>query len=593
MADPLGSLEKIVKLALRIKEAVDTVRQNKEECEQIRTRAVRLSSLLSQLLETGITANPAMCSTLEDLEDSLRRAHTLVSACQDSTTVCLYCKAWRQARRLRRVQDDISQRVMLVVFATNIQTTIILTNILTGEAPRPAAQAAGDMIATPVFCRFALFETFGSVTMFSSSPTSLPRISGSGCWSPPTPRRDGMVPSTIIRNGMARKAIRFAEKAVGHLFCIPDSSPSTAQHLPYWHLLPPRDPSVQDPPLRPPIQGGLRKFSLSELEAATHEFSVENIVGSGAFATVYKGILQDGLMVVIKKFLNPYKLSPEHIDELHLVSKLKHKNIAKLIGYGSEVFERAEKFEDTKLGSMEDKETSYYFVEEYMPNGSLDKIVNGLELHWSSRFPLIQGIARGLRYLHKRNVVHLDVKPSNILLDSDMNPKITDFGITRVLNHKGVDICSDIGTIAGTLGYMPPEYITDGTLSKKQDVYGFGVTLLEVISGMLGFKRASGQAAIESISASKMMSAWKSWQAGGMMELHDPSLFDEPQLKEIERCIEVGLLCTQFEPADRPDMVEALEMVRGKKMLRTPVRPGYTKEPDSWFGGWRCLRMRL
>ncbi|CAL4986084.1 unnamed protein product [Urochloa decumbens] len=567
MADPLGSLEKIVKLALRIKEAVDTVRQNKEECEQIRTRAVRLSSLLSQLLETGITANPAMCSTLEDLEDSLRRAHTLVSACQDSTTVCLYCKAWRQARRLRRVQDDISQKVMLVVFATNIQTTIILTNILTGEAARPAAQAAGDMIATPVVVPSNLSADDASVTMFSASHTSLPRISGSGCWSPPTSRRDGMVPSTIIRNELARTVI----------------TPSTAQHLPYWHMLPPRDPSVQDLPLRPPIQGGLRKFSLSELEAATHEFSVENIVGSGAFATVYKGILQDGLMVAIKKFLNPYNLSAEHINELHLVSKLKHKNIAKLIGYGSEVFERAEKFEDTKLGAMEDKETSYYFVEEYMPNGSLDKIIN--ELHWSSRFLLIQGIARGLRYLHKRNVVHLDVKPSNILLDSDMNPKITDFGITRVLNHKGVHICSDIGTIASTLGYMPPEYITDGTLSKKHDVYGFGVTLLEVISGMSRFKRASGQAAIEW--------AWNCRQAGGMMELHDPSQFDEPQLKEIERCIEVGLLCTQFEPADRPDMVEALEMVRGKKMLRTPVGPGYTKEPDSWFGGWRCLRMRL
>jgi len=139
MADPLGSLEKIVKLALRIKEAVDTVRQNKEECQQIRTRAVRVSSLLSRLPETGMTADPAMCGALEDLEDSLRRAHALVAACQESTTVCLYCTARKQARRLRRVQDDISQKVMLVVFATNIQTTIILTSIRTGDAA-PVAQ---------------------------------------------------------------------------------------------------------------------------------------------------------------------------------------------------------------------------------------------------------------------------------------------------------------------------------------------------------------------------------------------------------------------------------------------------------------------
>jgi len=124
---------------------------------------------------------------------------------------------------------------------------------------------------------------------------------------------------------------------------------------------------------------GLRKFSLSELEAAAHHFSVENMVGSGSFATVYKGILQDGLVVAIKEFRNPYVLSAQQIDELHLVSiNVKHENIAKLIGYGSsEVLERAEQFEDAKLGAKEDKETSYYFVEEYMPNGSLDKIIYG------------------------------------------------------------------------------------------------------------------------------------------------------------------------------------------------------------------------
>ncbi|KAF8738584.1 hypothetical protein HU200_013957 [Digitaria exilis] len=149
MADPLGSLEKIVKLALRIKEAVDTVRRNKEECQQIRRRAMRISSLLSRLPETGMTADPAMCGALEDLEDSLRRAHKLIEACQDGTTpVCLYCTAGRQARRLRQVQDDISQKVMLVIFATNIQTTIILTNIRVGDAVPPPP----PMERKPVHC---------------------------------------------------------------------------------------------------------------------------------------------------------------------------------------------------------------------------------------------------------------------------------------------------------------------------------------------------------------------------------------------------------------------------------------------------------
>jgi len=147
MADPLGSLEKIVKLALRIKEAVDTVRHNKEECQQIRTRAVRVSSLLSRLPETGITGDPAMCDALGDLEEALRHAHALVTTCQQSGTVCLYCTASKQARRLRKAQDDISQKVMLVVFATNIHTTIILTNCIRVPPPlvSPAVQLSAHL----------------------------------------------------------------------------------------------------------------------------------------------------------------------------------------------------------------------------------------------------------------------------------------------------------------------------------------------------------------------------------------------------------------------------------------------------------------
>ncbi|KAF8738585.1 hypothetical protein HU200_013958 [Digitaria exilis] len=296
------------------------------------------------------------------------------------------------------------------------------------------------------------------------------------------------------------------------------------------------------------------------------------MIGSGGFATIHKGVLQDGLVVAIKKFRNPYVLSEEKINELHFISKFEHKNIVKLIGY------------DAKFGAQEDKETSVFFVEEYMPNGSLEKTVDGSQLDWSSCFLVIQGVALGLRYLHKRNVVHLDVKPSNILLDADMNAKITDFGMARVLNQS-----VDISTIAGTLGYMPPEYVTDGILSNKHDVYGFGVTLLDVISGMSRSKGASGQASIAW--------GWEARQAGRMAELLDLSVLDEQQLKEIERCLQVGLLCIQFDPADRPDMLEVIQMLRGERDLRTLVRPGYTtkEQPNSsWFlPQWGCLRVKL
>ncbi|CAL5020460.1 unnamed protein product [Urochloa decumbens] len=571
MADPLGSLEKIVKLALTIKEAVDTVRQNKEECQQIRTRAVRVSSLLSRLPETGMAADPAMCDALEDLEDSLRRAHMLVAACQESTT-----------------------------------TTIILTNIRIGAVP--PVQVVGEMIETPVAVPSHLSADDSSPAPVRPLPavllpgllhacragspsrhrpgqcqgasaqhirqqpwrpaaTALPhahnrRRAGSSCWEAsmrtswnangrceeedetnniPTGNESPSVPSLagkmwpIIHIG---GRFKFFRRLVAGTFPAPSTHAPSAQGLPVRP--PPHGEVVVGHPLLPPLKPpSLSIAVINEVKKAEKGLASRDVDHS---LSASDSCLRKSLFYCLQ---------------------------VKLIGYAN-------------VGAKEDKGTSYFFVEEYMPNGSLNKIINGLQLDWSSRFLLIQGIAQGLCYLHKENVVHLDVKPSNVFLDSDMNPKITDFGIARVLNHKGVDICADIGTIAGTLGYMPPEYITDGTLSKKQDVYGFGVTLLEIISGMSRFKSASGQASIQW--------AWKARQAGGTMELPDPSRFDELQLKEIERCVEVGLLCTQFDPTDRPGMVDALEMLCGEKALRIPVRPGYTKEPTSWFGGWRCLR---
>ncbi|KAL6908115.1 hypothetical protein ACP4OV_002285 [Aristida adscensionis] len=132
--DPLGSVEKIVKLSLAIKAAVDTVRHNREECHEIRTRVVRVSAVLSRLPEAaGVADDPATGAALEDLEEALRRAHAVVTACQEESTACLLCAAGRQARQLRRVQDDISQKVMLVVLATNVHVTITLGQNL----PRP------------------------------------------------------------------------------------------------------------------------------------------------------------------------------------------------------------------------------------------------------------------------------------------------------------------------------------------------------------------------------------------------------------------------------------------------------------------------
>ncbi|CAL4978919.1 unnamed protein product [Urochloa decumbens] len=236
--------------------------------------------------------------------------------------------------------------------------------------------------------------------------------------------------------------------------------------------------SAPPPPRPQPVTiDGFRQFSFYELKAATNDFSLENKIGTGGSSTIYKGILQEGQVVAIKE--HSYKfLSEENriYDAINISIKLNHENIVKPLGYCHEVIMVLKL--DIFDKYVEDKDQHFCFVEEYMPNGSMEDIINGMFLlkyisvivhlcklknlliftslmaastfmiplpiagsqliDWSSRFKIIQGIAQGLHYLHEECVVHMDIKPSNILLDCDMNPRICDFGVAIKLG-RGVD----------------------------------------------------------------------------------------------------------------------------------------------------------
>ncbi|RCV39463.1 hypothetical protein SETIT_8G226800v2 [Setaria italica] len=403
MADPVAGVEKIVKIGLKIKEAVDTVRHNEEECREIRKRVLRFSAILSQLQQTGLmNDSPALSGALEDLEESLQHALELVTACQERSTIRRLIKAGDLSKQLHRVKDDILNKVMLASFAVNTQATIVLLTI----------QAAG------------------------------------GHPPPRQPEDAGVVDSTDD----ARTELNDVENSV-----IAGSEVPLA-----------------------PLSVAIREFRWSELMAATNSFSYGNTIARGGSFVIYKGVLKGGNIVAIKrchKTIDDYNvwLQDEYYDLLPVVSKLQHENIVKFVGY-CEVLEQP-------------IETEFLWVEEYVANGSLQDIIHDSRIHWSSLFQIIQGIAQGLHYLHEQRVVHMDVKPLNILLDSDMNPKITDFELCIVLPDNEIIIHD---SIKGTMGYAAPEYIEAGILSTKNDVYAFGITLLETVSSMCRSKPPQG-----------------------------------------------------------------------------------------------------
>ncbi|KAK8448161.1 hypothetical protein SEVIR_8G237500v4 [Setaria viridis] len=522
MADPVAGVEKIIKLGLAIKEAVDTVRHNEEECREIRKRVLRFSAILSQLQQTGLmNDSPALSGALEDLEESLQHALELVMACQERSTVRRLISAGELSKQLRRVKDDILNKVMLASFAINAHTTILLLTIQAGGHPLLRQQEVTGV-------------TEASHNRYS---TNYARVF------------DGHGTSEL--NG-GRNNVLAGSRV----------------------------------PLLPPF----REYELSELRAATNNFAYDNIIGRGGHSTVYKGVLNDGNEVSIKTFLESPDLSWARSYDIHLlVSKLQNKNIVKILGYVAH--EEVQTF-SSGVWFFKRKEhrvikNEYFWVEEYMPNGSLDEIIDEPQFHWSSLFRIIEGIAQGMHCLHEQGIIHMDMKPSNVLLDSDMNPKIIDFGISEVLNDNQItrENVSDIilrngwsddtyTNFRGTMGYVAPEYLAEGIVSKKNDVYAFGITLVQIVGSIRRFKPPEPFDEW----------AWRAWESGGIEELFDPALFDESQLMEIKRCVEVGLLCAQEDPANRPNMEDVVQMLCGLKELPTPKKPDYMEtEWSDWI----------
>ncbi|XP_012573952.1 G-type lectin S-receptor-like serine/threonine-protein kinase At4g27290 [Cicer arietinum] len=250
-------------------------------------------------------------------------------------------------------------------------------------------------------------------------------------------------------------------------------------------------------------------FDLQIIAKATENFSSSNKLGEGGFGPVYKGILACGQELAIKKLSNKTGQGLEEFkNEMVIIAKLQHRNLVKLIGYCIQG-------EDVML------------IYEYLPNKSLDNFIfdenKRKMLDWFKRFNIICGIARGLLYLHRDSrlrIIHRDLKPSNILLDENLDPKISDFGLARTL--LGDQVEANTTRVAGTYGYMPPEYVVRGRFSMKSDVFSYGVIVLEIISGKKNREFSHAEH-----SHNLLGHAWRLWAEGSELELLDEMLWDK------------------------------------------------------------------
>ncbi|XP_073012300.1 putative serine/threonine-protein kinase isoform X1 [Typha latifolia] len=308
----------------------------------------------------------------------------------------------------------------------------------------------------------------------------------------------------------------------------------------------------------------IKLFSYGELKSATDNFHQGNKIGRGGFGTVYKGTLRSGQEVAVKVLSAESRQGvKEFLTEIDVITNVKHPNLVELVGCCVEA--------DNRI-----------LIYEYLENNSLDHALLGpnsdpSKLDWNTRSAICLGVAKGLAYLHEElepHIVHRDIKASNILIDRNFVPKIGDFGLAKLFP----DNITHISTrVAGTTGYLAPEYALHGQLTRKADIYSFGVLILEIVSG-----RSSSKMLWTEMDKLLLEWIWQLYEEGRLKEAVDPVLKEYPE-EQVIQYIKVALFCTQAAAGRRPSIQQVVEMMSKTIKLNekelTP--PGYVD--DSTF----------
>lgn len=301
------------------------------------------------------------------------------------------------------------------------------------------------------------------------------------------------------------------------------------------------------------------RYTYKELARATENFNPSNKIGEGGFGSVYKGRLRNGKLIAVKVLsVESRQGLKEFLNELMSISNISHGNLVSLYGYCVEGNQRI-------------------LVYNYLENNSLAQTLLGsgrsnIQFNWRSRVNICLGIARGLAYLHddvNPHIVHRDIKASNILLDKDLTPKISDFGLAKLLPPNATHIST---RVAGTLGYLAPEYAIRGQVTRKSDVYSFGVLLLEIVSGRSNTSSRlpyEDQILLEKFpevtNGVLLLQTWMYYEQGDLAKIIDSSAGDDLDIEQACRFLKVGLLCTQDVTRHRPTMSTVVSMLTGEK----------------------------
>ncbi|KAJ4950676.1 hypothetical protein NE237_027508 [Protea cynaroides] len=434
-------------------------------------------------------------------------------------------------RFLRLNNNTLKDKIpMSLTNITALQVLDLSNNQLSGEVP----DNGSFLMFTPISFANNL-NLCGPVTG-RPCPGSPPFSPPPPYVSPPSVRASGSPATGAIAGGVAAgAALLFAAPAIGFAWWRRRKPPENFVDV----------PAEEDPEVH---LGQLKRFSLRELQVATDSFSNRNILGRGGFGKVYKGRLADGSLVAVKRLKEERTPGGElqFQTEVEMISMAVHRNLLRLRGFCMTPTERL-------------------LVYPYMANGSVasclrERPPGGPPLDWPTRKRIALGSARGLSYLHDHcdpKIIHRDVKAANILLDEEFEAVVGDFGLAKLMDYKDTHVTT---AVRGTIGHIAPEYLSTGKSSEKTDVFGYGIMLLELITG----QRAFDLARLANDDDVMLLD----WVKGLLKEkklelLVDPDLQNNYVEAEVEQLIQVALLCTQGSPMDRPKMSEVVRMLEG------------------------------